>query len=151
MAFHQPTRQSVQRVLRPAADERDAHPVISQARQQTQQQLDQSQTSWVLFSPATEATSESTVSEAPSLQTPGRSQLSDLGTLHAVGGTGPQVEGSLPATPSIVDEDVGVGQLDLHRTDVDVEVVEIAFVFEDEAALDRLLDQGLADRVSKTP
>jgi tetraacyldisaccharide 4'-kinase len=32
-----------------------------------------------------------------------------------------------------------------------VEVVEIAFVFEDEAALDRLLDQGLVDRVSKTP
>ena len=115
MAFHQPTRQSVQRAVRPPADERETATAQSQAHHQDQQQLDQSQTSWVLFSPIAEGTSTSEFSEAtPSLQTPGRSRLSDLGSLNTVARSDHHGEGSLAPTPSIGEDDFGEddGELD---------------------------------------
>lgn len=83
MAFHQPTRHISQRIVRidPAssdADTRVALPPQVQSR-------DDSQT-WVLFSPATDAgTTTSYLSSAQDDQpTPGRSRISDLGSLQTV-------------------------------------------------------------------
>ncbi|KAL6865620.1 hypothetical protein ACO1O0_001715 [Amphichorda felina] len=115
MAFHQPTRPSVQRAVRLPTDEREVPTGQSQARHQDNQQLDQSQTSWVLFSPVTEGTSTSEFSEVtPSLQTPGRSRLSDVGSLNTVAKSDHHGEGSLAAPPSADDDDFGEddGELD---------------------------------------
>ncbi|CAM1500781.1 Fc.00g099430.m01.CDS01 [Cosmosporella sp. VM-42] len=80
MAFHQPTRQSIQRVVRPATDEPEAprlQPAVPSDRTP-----DESQT-WVLFAP-TEVTATSYLSETDqSLETPGRSRAGDLGSLSA--------------------------------------------------------------------
>lgn len=84
MAFHQPTRHISQRVVRvdPVSSEsepRVAAPPITQSR-------DESQT-WVLFSPATDA-GTSTTSYLSSVQddqpTPGRSRISDIGSLQTI-------------------------------------------------------------------
>lgn len=83
MAFHQPTRQIAQRITRigPASTESQAQapaPPVSQTR-------DESQT-WVLFSPATDA--GTTTSYLSSFQddqpTPGRSRISDIGSLQTI-------------------------------------------------------------------
>jgi hypothetical protein len=113
MAFHQPTRQAVQRAVRPAAEDREG--VLAQSSQQThdqqqQQQLDQSQT-WVLFSPATTTSEYSEVE--PSVQTPGRSRISDLGSLH----TTPRSEQLLDASSSINEEDIGEDDAELDSLD----------------------------------
>lgn len=84
MAFHQPTRQISQRVVRadPTPSESEARlaaPPLTQSR-------DESQT-WVLFSPATDAgTSTSYLSTAQDddQPTPGRSRISDLGSLQTI-------------------------------------------------------------------
>ncbi|KAI0134745.1 hypothetical protein BJ170DRAFT_215537 [Xylariales sp. AK1849] len=80
MAFRQPTRQAAQRVFRPTAEE-EPH----RAPQLATQSTEESQT-WVLFSPATEAgTTTSYLTETHHTKsTPGRSRLSDLGSLNTV-------------------------------------------------------------------
>lgn len=82
MAFHQPTRQVNQRVVR-------ADPVASEAglpAPPLTYSRDESQT-WVLFSPATDAgTSTSYLSSVQDddQPTPGRSRISDLGSLQTI-------------------------------------------------------------------
>lgn len=84
MAFHQPTRHITQRVVRldPTSSESEARvaaPPITQSR-------DDSQT-WVLFSPATDAgTSTSYLSSVQDddQPTPGRSRISDIGSLQTI-------------------------------------------------------------------
>lgn len=79
MAFHQPTRQAVQRVARPLAEERQGPSLQSPVVHE--QEPHESQT-WVLFSPATDITTTSYLAETePSLDTPGRSLRSDIGSL----------------------------------------------------------------------
>lgn len=83
MAFQQPTRQPVQRVARPVAAE-DDH-VTTQPRPSTSELQPEESQSWVLFSPPTEVTTTSYLTESEhSLETPGRSRLSDLGSLNTV-------------------------------------------------------------------
>lgn len=77
MAFQQSKRQPIQRPVRPATPEPATH--IQSSR--TEAAIDESQT-WVLFSPPTEATTASYLSgTAHSIETPGRSRLSDVGSL----------------------------------------------------------------------
>ena len=88
MAFHQPTRQVLQRVVR--TDETLEAPSAASQSQNAQQDgpLNESQT-WVLFSSATEVTATSYLCETEkSLETPGRSRLSALGSLD----TAPRTE-----------------------------------------------------------
>ena len=80
MAFHQPTRQAAQRALRLDTEARDAEAESIPIPQP----IEESQT-WVLFSPETDADTTtsylSSVHES-SQKTPGRSRLSDLGSLN---------------------------------------------------------------------
>lgn len=83
MAFHQPTRQTAHRCARvdPTLADSEAH---APALRLTQSR-DESQT-WVLFSPGTDAgTTASYISSVQDEQaTPGRSRISDLGSLHSI-------------------------------------------------------------------
>lgn len=80
MAFHQPTRQSIQRAVRTAAEEPDAPRL--QPQLPSDRTPDESQT-WVLFAP-TDITTTSYLTETDqSLETPGRSRAGDLGSLAA--------------------------------------------------------------------
>lgn len=102
MAFHQPTRQISQRVVRvnplsSDAESRVAAPPITQSR-------DESQT-WVLFSPATDAgTTTSYLSSVQDDQpTPGRSRISDLGSLQTIAPSDNLY--SEPANSDLLEED----------------------------------------------
>lgn len=82
MAFHQPTRQISQRVVR-------VDPTSSESESRVAAPLDQSRDgsqTWVLFPPATDAgTSTSYFSSVQDDQpTPGRSRISDLGSLQTL-------------------------------------------------------------------
>ncbi len=81
MAFQQPTRQPFQRSIRLAEDEGESPTSTFQAPPPAEE----SQT-WVIFSPATDAgTSASYLSSLhESQQTPGRSRLSDPGSLNTI-------------------------------------------------------------------
>ncbi|KAK8084849.1 hypothetical protein PG997_006120 [Apiospora hydei] len=80
MAFHQPTHQPIPRPYR-SVDEDDTQP----ASQAIPQAVEESQT-WVLFSPETDAgtTTSYLTTTHQTKSTPGRSQLSDLGSIHSV-------------------------------------------------------------------
>ncbi|KAG5970783.1 hypothetical protein E4U55_001456 [Claviceps digitariae] len=83
MAFQQPTRQAAARAARRLSiqDESIAFPPRPSS---TERQIEGSQT-WVLFSPPTDVTTTSYLTESEhSLETPGRSRLSDLGSLNTV-------------------------------------------------------------------
>ena len=82
MAFQQPTRQATQRVFRPTSDREDGQIVPPQ---QSSQPVEDSQT-WVLFSPATDIDTASSylTSTHKSNPTPGRSRLSDVGSLNTL-------------------------------------------------------------------
>jgi hypothetical protein len=117
MAFHQPTRQAMQKALRPAADEREttgAHPLA----QQQVAQPEQSQT-WVLFSPASESQTASEFSETQqSGQTAGRSRPSDLGT-NVEGRSDQLGDDGFSVEPSVIghdalEDDAELDSLDSH-------------------------------------
>ncbi|KAF7550965.1 hypothetical protein G7046_g7850 [Stylonectria norvegica] len=116
MAFHQPTRQPMQRVIRPAVAERDAprlEPAVPSVRNQDASQ------SWVLFAP-TEATTASYLSETDqSLETPGRSRASDVGSQNAAPRWEQAVHSRRSASISIledesVEDDGELDSLDSH-------------------------------------
>ncbi|KAF4122801.1 hypothetical protein GMORB2_7108 [Geosmithia morbida] len=131
MAFHQP-RRPIQRPVRPpAAEDREpASPQPQQSHLQDQNQLDQSQTSWVLFSPTsvddhyTESELSGSPSSAvapPSLKTPGRSRLGDPGSAQGARSDihdGGDVSISAVTTSAIGDdlgdEDAELDSLDSH-------------------------------------
>lgn len=102
MAFHQPTRQPAQ-AFRPTIDydHQEAHPPQQPAATQT---VEESQT-WVLFAPATDAgTTTSYLTPTHHTEsTPGRSQLSDLGSLNSAVRSG--VTTSQQQLASAIDED----------------------------------------------
>ncbi|KOS21434.1 hypothetical protein ESCO_005052 [Escovopsis weberi] len=88
MAFQQSAQQAAQRIARPpslcggdaaAAGVRSPHP----QQQQHHHHHQELSPTWVLFSPPTEVTATSYLTETErSIQTPGRSRLSDLGSLN---------------------------------------------------------------------
>ncbi|KAI1270228.1 hypothetical protein F5Y18DRAFT_7403 [Xylariaceae sp. FL1019] len=115
MAFHQPTaRQAAQRPFRPALEDEE----LSQPQPTVTQPIEESQT-WVLFSPATDpgtTTSYLTTSQKSDL-TPGRSRLSDLGSLNSV--VRSEVSGERQPSDSFIDaadedEDLELDSLDSH-------------------------------------
>ena len=115
MAFHEPTRQWTQRVTRATAEDQNEQTPQSQSRPEAQPAESQS---WVLFSAATDASTTSYLSEIDkSLETPGRSRLSDLGSLRTAAGSGRVVDESVSA--SVIEdesaaEDAELDSLDSH-------------------------------------
>ncbi|KAF4996579.1 hypothetical protein FGRMN_4420 [Fusarium graminum] len=111
MAFHQPTRQSVQRVVRPPVDEQELPrreaPIVQE------RQIEESQT-WVLFAP-TEVTTTSYLTETDhSLQTPGRSRVGDLGSLNLAAKSEADSRQSTSASAIEDDDDAELDSLDGH-------------------------------------
>ncbi|ROT35315.1 hypothetical protein SODALDRAFT_284299 [Sodiomyces alkalinus F11] len=124
MAFHQPTRHSLQRVIQSVGDRPSSnHPGHLQSAEQPSP--DESQT-WVLFSPAAAdaTTSASYLSSAgESIPTPGRSQISDLGSLNTIARSNRDAYFRQSATLSAaidddsVEDDAELDSLDSHLPD----------------------------------
>ncbi|KAG7104526.1 hypothetical protein HYQ44_015838 [Verticillium longisporum] len=122
MAFHQQTRQNVQRTIRPVADEQNETRLHSHHLEQATPEDSQT---WVLFSPATDATtSASYLSDAEeSIPTPGRSRLSDIGSLNTVPrsnqdtGSRHSVVLSTAIDDESVEDDAELDSLDSHLPD----------------------------------
>ncbi|KAI0164318.1 hypothetical protein GGR52DRAFT_115013 [Hypoxylon sp. FL1284] len=120
MAFQQPTRQPTQRIFRPTEDDEPLH----SPHPASSQDVHDSQT-WVLFPPATDAgtTSSYLTSTHKTDATPGRSQLSELGSLNTVARS--EVSALQPQSASVVDvadddeeeEDAELDSLDSHLPD----------------------------------
>jgi hypothetical protein len=116
MAFQQPTRHSTQRVSRPEVDGRD---VLSPrpTQEPLDRQLEESQT-WVLFSPATEITTTSYLSETEqSIQTQPRSRLNDAARVNTVERDAESRQSSLLSAildEAAIDEDAELDSLDSH-------------------------------------
>lgn len=119
MAFQQPTRQPVQRASRPAlvADE----VVAAQPRPSSSERQPEESQSWVLFSPPTDVTTTSYLTESEhSLETPGRSRLSDLGSLNTVARSAEPSDARQSASvlsaidDQSVDDDAELDSLDSH-------------------------------------
>lgn len=114
MAFQQPTRQIVRRAARPATGGDHEHATASLERQPVESQ------SWVLFSAPTDVTTTSYLSGTDhSLPTPGRSLLSDLGSLNTVArSVQPTDAASHPSQSAIddasVEDDAELDSLDSH-------------------------------------
>ncbi|KAI0156910.1 hypothetical protein GGR57DRAFT_74320 [Xylariaceae sp. FL1272] len=115
MAFHQPTaRQAAQRPFRPALEDEE----LNHPQPTVTQPVEESQT-WVLFSPATDAsttTSYLTTSQKSDL-TPGRSRLSGLGSLDSLARS--EASGQRQPSDSYIDaadedEDLELDSLDSH-------------------------------------
>ncbi|OAQ82694.1 hypothetical protein VFPFJ_08497 [Purpureocillium lilacinum] len=117
MAFQQPARQAIQRVARPPTTEGDD--VTTHARPSSERPVEESQT-WVLFSPPTDVTTTSYLSESEhSLVTPGRSRLSELGSLNTVARSARHTDTRQSASFSAIDDvsvedDTELDSLDSH-------------------------------------
>lgn len=113
MAFHQPTRQLQQRVTRVESQDGELAVLSPPALPQT----DESQT-WVLFTPATDAgTTTSYLSSTQDDQiTPGRSRISDLGSLDTAARSdfNSQPRNSDVLEGSVAEEDAELDSLDSH-------------------------------------
>ncbi|KAL7623464.1 hypothetical protein AAE478_007146 [Parahypoxylon ruwenzoriense] len=116
MAFHQPARQSAQRLFRPTPEDDETQHVPQPASQP----VEDPQT-WVLFSPATDAgtTTSYLTSTNKTDTTPGRSRLSDIGSFDPIARPGASVEqrqpGSFVDTAAQDDEDdAELDSLDSH-------------------------------------
>ncbi|KAH8893529.1 hypothetical protein GQ53DRAFT_117623 [Thozetella sp. PMI_491] len=115
MAFHQPVQHRVVRV------EGDARQSSVDLAPQVRSGPDESQT-WVLFSPATDAgtTTSYLSSFEDTQQTPGRSRISDLGSLGTLARSDRNSEPQNSAVPSdvidesIAEEDAELDSLDSH-------------------------------------
>ncbi|KAI2625614.1 hypothetical protein GGR54DRAFT_507944 [Hypoxylon sp. NC1633] len=110
MAFHQPTRQATQRVFRPTPE--DEAPLL--VPQPASPVAEDSQT-WVLFSPATDASTSTSylTSTHKSNITPGRSRVSEIGSLDTVARSGADTEQHRSASlVNAVDEDEDDAELD---------------------------------------
>ncbi|KAM0453520.1 hypothetical protein ACHAPV_006306 [Trichoderma viride] len=105
MAFQQqPNRPAVQRAARSAVGSQGLS--RRSARSTQEQEADEAQT-WVLFSPPTDLTTTSYLTEDEhdeSLETPGRSRLSDLGSLNTVARTGSAAAAAAAAAAGRNDE-----------------------------------------------
>ncbi|KAI6089945.1 hypothetical protein F4821DRAFT_45262 [Hypoxylon rubiginosum] len=118
MAFHQPTRLATQRIFRPTEDDESQH-----SPQPISQDVQDSQT-WVLFPPATDAgtTSSYLTSTRKTNITPGRSRLSEIGSLNTAARS--EVSALQPQSASVVDiaddddeDDAELDSLDSHLPD----------------------------------
>ncbi|KAI1800606.1 hypothetical protein F4811DRAFT_23623 [Daldinia bambusicola] len=113
MAFHQPTRQAAQRVFRPSPEDEQSPQLPS-----TSQTVQDSQT-WVLFSPPTDAGTSTSylASTHKTTSTPGRSRLSEIGSLGTVAPSGPSAERQQSSSfvdAAEEDDDTELDSLDSH-------------------------------------
>ncbi|QPH05691.1 hypothetical protein C2857_003661 [Epichloe festucae Fl1] len=121
MAFQQPTRQAAQRAARPIFSQDDTVAVLPRSSS-SEKEPEGSQT-WVLFSPPTDVTTTSYLTELEhSLETPGRSRLSDLGSLNTVARSEEVSDAKQSSALSAVDdqfadEDAELDSLDSHLPD----------------------------------
>ncbi|KAK2603685.1 hypothetical protein QQS21_004159 [Conoideocrella luteorostrata] len=121
MAFQQPTRQAVQRVTRPVGVDDS---VATLPRPSSSEREPEESQTWVLFSPPTEATATSYLTDSEhSIETPGRSRLSDLGSLNTVARS-EEVSDARQSTSVLsviddqaADEDAELDSLDSHLPD----------------------------------
>lgn len=115
MAFQQSSRQNIQRVSRPI---KQAGPGVHSPALR-EREVEESQT-WVLFSPPTEASTASYLSETDhSIETPGRSRVSDLGSLNTIARSSQpsNVQASVASSAVedlSVEEDAELDSLDSH-------------------------------------
>lgn len=114
MAFHQPTRQPLQRAIRPVVEDRDA----PQTDIHRQASLDESHT-WVVFSAATDTTSASYLSDVDeSIPTPGRSRFSEIGSFaRSQQGSRQSIALSSAIDDESVEDDAELDSLDSHLPD----------------------------------
>lgn len=117
MAFHQPTRHFQQRVTRVESEDGDSAILAVPTRQEQAE----SQT-WVLFTPGTDA--GTTTSYLSSIQddqvTPGRSRISDLGSLDTVARSDFNSQPDNSAVPTDVlepEDDAELDSLDSHLSE----------------------------------
>ncbi|KAI8957780.1 hypothetical protein F5Y11DRAFT_67582 [Daldinia sp. FL1419] len=113
MAFQQPARQAAQRVFRPSPEDEQSPqlPPASHAVQDSQ--------TWVLFSPPTDAGTSTSylTSTQKTTSTPGRSRLSEVGSLGTVAPSGPsagQQQSSSFVDAVDEDDDAELDSLDDH-------------------------------------
>ncbi|ROV94531.1 hypothetical protein VMCG_08157 [Cytospora schulzeri] len=117
MAFHQPTRQAAQRITRVDTSSADSEAHAPALR--LTHSRDESQT-WVLFSPATDAgTTTSYISSVHDEQpTPGRSRISDLGSLPTIARSdnlySEPAESDLLEEDDVIEDDAELDSLDSH-------------------------------------
>lgn len=125
MAFHQPTRQALQRTLQ-ATTSQDPEGLHSQAPHPTQPHSTPDETrSWVLFSPGGNAASSSYLGGSDeSLRTAGRSKGSDFGSLdtniRSAGGLASEpISAGIPESldENALEEDAELDSLDSHLPD----------------------------------
>ncbi|KAI0099501.1 hypothetical protein F4814DRAFT_433481 [Daldinia grandis] len=114
MAFQQPTRQATQRVFRPSPEDEESPQLPPSASQA----VHDSQT-WVLFSPPTDAGTSTSylTSTHKTTSTPGRSRLSEVGSLGTVAPSGPsagQQQSSSFVDAADEDDDAELDSLDSH-------------------------------------
>ncbi|KAI1416147.1 hypothetical protein F5Y13DRAFT_186397 [Hypoxylon sp. FL1857] len=109
MAFHQPTRQAAQRVFRPTPEDEESQ----HTPQPAPQAVEDSQT-WVLFSPATDADASTSylTSTHKSNSTPGRSRVSELGSLGTVAPSDASAAQQSASLIDAADEDEDDAELD---------------------------------------
>jgi len=117
MAFHQPTRHFQQRASRVESEDGDSAILAHQPRSEH----NESQT-WVLFTPGTDAgTTASYLSSAQDDQlTPGRSRISDLGSLDTVARSDFNSQADNSAVPSEAlepEDDAELDSLDSHLSE----------------------------------
>ncbi|OTA70646.1 hypothetical protein K449DRAFT_428197 [Hypoxylon sp. EC38] len=109
MAFHQPTRQATQRVFRPTPEDEESQHTPHPAPRA----VEDSQT-WVLFSPATDADTSTSYLTAThkSNSTPGRSRVSELGSLGTVAPSDVSAAQQSASLVDAADEDEDDAELD---------------------------------------
>lgn len=116
MAFHQPTRQSIQRVVQPTVEEREVARLDTSAGQEQRQE--ESQT-WVLFAPTDVTTTSYLTETEQSLETPGQERASILGGVKAaatseVGANSRQSTSLSAVDEESADDDAELDSLDSH-------------------------------------
>ncbi|KAK4448236.1 hypothetical protein QBC34DRAFT_115835 [Podospora aff. communis PSN243] len=117
MAFHQPARHQQQRVVRVESEDGDSAILAPPARSEQNEPQ-----TWVLFTPGTDAgTTASYLSSVQSDQlTPGRSRISDLGSLDTAARSDFNSQADNSAVPSEIlepDDDAELDSLDSHLSE----------------------------------
>ncbi|KAG5928995.1 hypothetical protein E4U42_007492 [Claviceps africana] len=122
MAFQQPTRWAASRVARRASVQDDN--VVAPPRPCSPEREAHGSQNWVLFAPPTDVTTTSYLTESDhSLETPGRSRLSDLASLNTVARSEAVSVAQPPSILSAADDDASgdddaeLDSLDSHLPD----------------------------------
>ncbi|KAH7149290.1 hypothetical protein B0J13DRAFT_302386 [Dactylonectria estremocensis] len=114
MAFHQPTRQSIQRVVQPTVEERETTGLDLPAAQEQRQE--ESQT-WVLFAPTDVTTTSYLTETEQSLEIPRPERASVLGNRHGAATSEVGLNSRQSASFSAVDDESADDDAELDSLD----------------------------------